>query len=80
MAVVVRISINDNHPALHVIEICRVTNIGQPVLDDDAVSAYRVIDYSDHHRPLVTCDHRYGDPVEDLVIKALTALKENREH
>lgn len=76
MAVVVRISINDNRPALHVIEIRRISDTEVLVPDPDLVCEYQVTDYAASHKTYL--EHRYGDPVEDLVIQALTLLK--REH
>ena len=78
MAIVVRISVN-SMPPMKVIEIQRVSNTDEAVLDPDTISLYQVREFPDAGGPpprLV--NHRYGNPVENLVINALTALKETR--
>lgn len=75
MAVYVTVRINDGDP-LHVIEIRRTTNTREIVLDPDQVSEYAVADYRVNAFDPVYVTHRYGDPVQDLVINALTALQQ----
>ena len=75
MAVIVTVRINNDDP-LHIIEIRRTTNTEEAVLGPDRVSEYAVADYMVDAFDPVYVTHRYGDPVQDLVINALTALQQ----
>lgn len=74
MALVVEIKVN--RKLLRTVEIKRISNLGQVMLDPETISEYAVTSYfpSGWSQPHGTVFHSYGDSAETLTMKAMAAI------